>query len=239
MVRLCKNDVGTAYTSKQPPRGPVKDTVGVAHVQMGLYSPTGVVSVVYCHSMPVETSTRMMYMLKGLSLMRAGCGFTPCEPCMRGVGLGGLEPTPSLPILVIGATPFTDDHYADFRRLGPSMSFSRPFSAPKTFVGHFSTLSSSATCAVDAGALPVLAFRPPFVSLPPTIGATAPSPTDLISSRTRHRTAAAAGSPHPTADYGFGRRVTVAVPRLPAPSRPRAPAPSEKGPPRPSEPATS
>ena len=174
----------------------------------------------------------------GISLIR------PCEPSMPDIGLGGLVPTPSLPIPVIRPIPFTDDDYGDFRRLGPSMGSSGPSSAPKTFVGPISThdnaagsLARPANGAVDAGAFPGLAFRPPLVSPPPTIGATTPAPTDLISSRTSHRVAAA-GIPRATVDYGFGRRVTAAAPPKSAPSRPRAPAPTARGLPRLSEPTT-
>ena len=36
----------------------------------------------------------------GIYLVRP-CGFTPCEPSMPGIGLGGFIPIPSLPIPVI------------------------------------------------------------------------------------------------------------------------------------------
>ena len=118
------------------------------------------------------------------------------------------------------------------------MDFSGPFSALKTFVGPIHNtvtemLAKSATCAVDAGAPPPLASRLSVVSPPSTIGATVPAPQNLISSRTRHRTAAAAGTPRATADYGFGAR-----PSRSASTGHRTPAPLDRGPPRPSQPTT-
>ena len=66
-------------------------------------------------------------------------GFAHCKLSMPGIGVGGLVPIPSLPIPVIRPIPFSDHDYGDFRRLGPSMGFSGPSSALKTFVGPIST----------------------------------------------------------------------------------------------------
>ena len=138
------------------------------------------------------------------------CGFTPCDPSVPGIRLGGPVPPPSLTIPVIRLIPFTDDDFGDFRRLGPRMDSSGPFPVTKTFIGPISTHDTAAgapaistTCTVDAGDPPGLAFALPVVSPPSTIGTTVPVPPDLISSRTRHLAAAAARTPRATADYGL------------------------------------
>ena len=101
---------------------------------------------------------------------------------------------------------------------------------PNTFVGPILTrdstarpLVSSKNAAVNTRAPPGSASRPPVVSPLSTIGAMEPPPSGLISSRTPHR-AAAAGTPRPTSDYGFGRRPKPTVSRRPTSTR-RPPTP--------------
>ncbi len=179
----------------------------------------------------------------GIYLIRP-CGFSPCEPPTPGIGLGGLVSPPSRPIPTIQALRFTDDDFGDFRLLGPRIEHPDPFSAPNIFVGPISThnaidepLASPEKAAVDTGAPPGYASKPPVVSPPSTIVATVPAPSDLISSRTRHRAAAAAGTPLATADYGFGRRPKQAEPRRPTSAR-RTPSPSSTAQPRLLQPPT-
>ena len=81
-----------------------------------------------------------------------------------------------------------------------------------TSVGLIATHASTArllvgteNAIVNTGASPGSASRPSVISPPSTVGATESSPSGLISSRTRHRVAAAAETPRPTADYRFGR----------------------------------
>ena len=97
---------------------------------------------------------------------------------------------------------------------------------PNNFVGPISTrdstarpLVSSENAAVNTGAPPGSASRPPVISPLSTIGATEPPPSGLISSRTRHRAATATGTPRPTADYGFERRPKPTVSRRPTSTR--------------------
>ena len=78
-----------------------------------------------------------------------------------------------------------------------------------TFVGPThntgtEVLATSATCAVAAGAHTEVAFMPPVVSPPSTIGTTRSAPPYLISPRTRHHIAAASGTSRTIADYGVG-----------------------------------
>ena len=174
----------------------------------------------------------------GIYLIRP-CGFTPCEPSTPGIGLGGLVPPPSRPIPTIQPLPFATDDFTDFRLLGPRLE--RPGSSPlpNTFVGPVSahrTVDEPPPClekaAVDTGAPPGSASRPPVVSPPSTIGATIPAPPDLISSRTRHRAAAATGTPRAAIDYGFGRRPQPTASNTPTPTR-RTSAPPATARPRP------
>ena len=87
-------------------------------------------------------------------------------------------------------------------------------------VGHISTLdpiaespSSSEKAALATGAPTGLASRPPVVYPSPTsvvsVSTTPRTSLRLISSRTRHRSAAAAGTPRTPADYGLGHRLQL------------------------------
>ena len=103
------------------------------------------------------------------------------------------------------------------------------------FIGHLSILdpiaespSSSDKAAVTAGASAGVAFRPPFVSRSPTLGVSlsaTPRPSSgLVSSRTRRRSAAAAGTPLTPTDYGLGRRTSATPAPRPSPTHRRPPA---------------
>ena len=81
---------------------------------------------------------------------------------------------------------------------------------------------------MTAGAPAGVAFRPPVVSPSPTmsvsLSATPRSSSGLISSRTRRRSVAAAGTPLTPADYGFGRRTSAMAAPRPSPTHRRPPA---------------
>ena len=134
----------------------------------------------------------------GIYLIRL-CAFAMNEPPTPGIGLGGLVSPPSRTIPTIQPLPFTADDYGDFRLLGSRMEH---HGIPNNFVGPISTRDSTArplvspdNAAVNTGAPPGSASRPPVGSSLSTIGATEPPPSGLISSRTRHRAAEAAGPP--------------------------------------------
>ena len=152
-----------------------------------------------------------------------------------GYRLGWAHFPPSRPIPTIQPLPFTADDYRDFRLLGSRMEH---HGIPNNFVGHISTCDSTArplvspeNAAVNTGAPPGSASWPPVVSPLSTIGTTEPPPLGLISSRARHRAAAAAGTPRPSADYGLGRRPKPTVSRRPASTR-RPPTPPARAQPR-------
>ena len=104
----------------------------------------------------------------------------------------------------------------------------RLYSVP---IGHVSALtsiaespSSSEKAAASAGALSGLSSWPPVVSPSSTSSVSVPTcpraSSGLISTRTRHRSAAAAGTPRTSADYGFGRRTSAAAtPKPPSTQR--------------------
>ena len=131
---------------------------------------------------------------------------------------------PCQPSSLFASSPATDFHLLGSR--------TEHLGAPTKFVGPTSTRDSTAgplvgadNAAVNTGAPPGSASRPPVVSPLSTIAATEPPTSGLTSSRTRqHATATAVGIPRPTADYVFGRRPQPAVFRRPTSTR-RPPTP--------------
>ena len=112
-------------------------------------------------------------------------------------------------------------------------------------VGHVSALtsiaespSSSEKATASTGAPPGLVSRPPVVSPSPTSSVSVPTAprasSGLISSRTRHRSAAAARTPRTPADYGFGRRTLAAATPKPPSTHGRPPTLRSRPPLRPS-----
>ena len=179
----------------------------------------------------------------GVYFIRPCCP-TPHMPPMLGNGLGGLISPPSCAIPTAQPLPFTDEDFGDFRRLGAHMERPEPFTTSDVFIAPISTRghraeppASSEKFAVDAGAPPGLVSRPSVVSPPSTTGAATPAPSDLISSRTRHCSATAAGTPRATPNYGFDRRPPETAPART--SSPRRPATPVRALPRPSKTTTS
>ena len=151
---------------------------------------------------------------------------TPSSPVVQPGSIGGgtdnVPPTPTNPQLFF---------HSDAADVGSQASPAQPQAA-----------SREAT----ANRAPVPIEPPALPQLPSISQARPPSlvPSDIISTRTRRRQAAAAGSPMPAVGYGFSRlnpappptKEPVATARLPR--RPRLPSPSRERPTRPTDLAT-
>ena len=123
---------------------------------------------------------------------------TVYEPSMPEIGLNGLVPPPSGPIVSTidppqpTTTSVTTPVWGKTCPLPGLFSASRLFTGPMSFHDRMAgLLASPENSPVDAGDSSGLAFRPSVVSPPSTIGASVQARSDLTYSLTRYRTATA------------------------------------------------
>lgn len=171
------------------------------------------------------------------------CGLTPPGHQATGIGLGGLVPTTPSPVLG-GLAPSAAD-FVDFRTHGPRLPPFGLTSSPGVWSIDTLPLTAPAPSLSPRERFrprPRRAFPPAKWFLPPqssarTVLALEPDsalpaasvtpprrildPTQVISTRTRRKQAAVAGSPLPPVDYGFYDDLSPPSPtRISAPSRP-------------------
>ena len=192
-----------------------------------------------CHSRRLSTNAAVLaasplWTIEAIYLVRA-CGLLTPSTSVPGIGLGGLVLPPDSAVL--GGLPITSTDFRDFRAHRPRMGIA-DFSAPagrfvarvSAFVGTGDDRLSSAPFWPAAEAIFTSGLAVPSGATRQnhsrgTIGgfSVALPPTGRISTRTRRRTAVAAGAAQPAVDYGSG---PCRVPRMPssrADSPPRVP----------------
>ena len=122
---------------------------------------------------------------------------------------------------VLGGLPLTSTDFHVFRAHGPRLRIDDLSAPTGRFVARVSAFVGTGDDrlgrtpfwpAADSNFTPVLAVpsgatppeSPPPAPMPPSEAPVAPPPTSRISTRTRKRTAAAAGAAQTAVDYGFG-----------------------------------
>ena len=200
-----------------------------------------------CHSRRLSTTAAVLA-ASPLSTMRpyTSSGLAACSPRPhRSPPFGLGRPVHQPDRAVLGGLPLTSTDFCDFRAHGSRMRIDDLSASTGRFVARVSAFVGTGDDrlgrapfwpAADAILTPVFAVPSgatppdllPRAPTPPLEASVALPPTGRISTRTRRRTAAAAGAAQPAVDYGFGpgrvlQTSSSRVDHPPRVSRPRLP----------------
>ena len=176
------------------------------------------------------------------------CRLHTSSASVPSIGLGGLVPQPDSAIP--GGLLLIPTDSRDFRAHGPRMRIDEfvllPGESSPVFL--LSSIPVMTASAVNRFGLPPISFfavpfgatlpeLPPLAPTPPSEASVALPPSDLISTRARRKTVAAAGAAHPAVDYGsepgmVPRSSSFRVDPPPRGPSPRPPLAVVPGPPR-------